>query len=98
MAAFGARVEAGDFAVGRCPDCRREVLTYADEDRRDGGEARRCVHCDGPLNGEPRWIDAADLAALGYEVDSGRGEGGGCTACSSGGCAVQSVNERRGVR
>lgn len=90
-------LEAGDFAVGCCRECRREVLAYPDGDPGRGAEARRCIHCDERLTGELRWIDVADLAALGYEIDSGPNGGAGCASCSSGGCAVKSVNERSGA-
>lgn len=91
-------LEAGDFAVGSCRECRRDVLTYPDADPRSGSEARRCIHCDERLTGELRWIDVADLTALGYVIDSGREDAGGCASCAGGGCAAKSVDEGRWVR
>jgi hypothetical protein len=91
----GVFLEAGDFAVGHCRECRREVLTYPDGDGPREG-VRRCLHCDERLAGELRWIDVADLDRLGYEIDSGQDAGAGCTSCATG-CVVRSVTERRGV-
>ena len=44
-ATAGVFLEAGDFALGRCSECRREVLTYPDNDSGLPG-VRRCLHCD----------------------------------------------------
>ncbi len=97
MSAAGAVfLEAGDFAVGRCRECRRDVLTYPDGDELREA-VRRCLHCDDRVDGELRWVDVADLDRLGYEVDSGRDEGAGCTSCATG-CAVRAVTETKGVR
>ena len=95
-AAAGPRSEPGDFAVGRCPECRREVLTYPDgEEPRQG--VRRCLHCDERLEGELQWVDVADLDRLGYEIDSDQDAGSGCTSCATG-CGVRTVTERKGDR
>ncbi|HSD10001.1 MAG TPA: hypothetical protein VLF14_03400 [Candidatus Binatia bacterium] len=94
-AARGVFLEAGDFATGHCTECRREVLTYPDE--RPGEEGvRRCLHCDMHLAGELRWIDVADLGALGYAVDSGEDAAGGCATCANG-CVVRTVTGRGGA-
>jgi len=90
-------LEAGDFAVGHCRECRREVLTYLDDARPGDEGVRRCLHCDERVGGELRWVDVADLGPLGYEVDSGEDTAGGCATCTNG-CVVRPVNERRGVR
>jgi hypothetical protein len=90
-------LEAGDFAAGRCPECRREVLTYSDGGGPGAESVRRCLHCDTRVVGELRWIDVADLEALGYVVDSGEDTGGGCATCANG-CVVRTVSERRGER
>ncbi|MGH7896577.1 MAG: hypothetical protein ACREQQ_01400 [Candidatus Binatia bacterium] len=89
-------LEAGDFAVGQCSVCRRDVLTYSDG---EGSRERRCIHCDQRLGGELRWVDVADLERLGYTLDSD-GRGGGCVSCTAGGCATQASpsRERRGDR
>jgi len=92
----GVFLEAGDFAVGRCPECRREVLTYPDGDE-PGQTVRRCLHCDERLEGELRWVDVADVGRLGYEIDSAPDADAGCTSCASG-CVVRTVTERRGLR
>jgi hypothetical protein len=91
-ATTGVFLEAGDFAMGRCRECRREVLTYPDG---DPDSLRRCIHCDELVSGELRWIDVADLGPLGYEVDGGEGGGGGCATCASG-CVVRSVSQKKG--
>jgi hypothetical protein len=77
--------DEGDFAVGRCAFCERDVLTYPDGDPSAPG-ARRCIHCDDRVRGSLRWIDAADLEALGYGVDSGE-DPAGCETCANGSCA-----------
>ena len=77
-------LESGDFAAGRCKFCAREVLTYP----AGGDEAvYRCIHCDERIV-ELRWVDAADLEALGYAVDSGEPATGCATCTSGGGCAT----------
>lgn len=90
-------LEAGDFAVGHCGECRREVLTYSGDARPGEDAVRRCLHCDERLVGELRWIDVADLASLGYQIDSGEDEAqGGCTSCASG-CVVRAMKQGGGA-
>ena len=79
-------LEAGDFAVGRCSVCRRQVLTYPDGAQQS--TVRRCLHCDQAVGGELRWVDVADLETLGYVLTSD-GSGGGCVSCSAAGCATK---------
>ncbi len=79
-------LETGDFAVGRCSVCGREVLTYPDGAQQS--TVRRCIHCDQSLRGELRWVDVGDLEALGYAIEAD-GKGGGCVSCSSSGCATK---------
>ena len=86
---------SGDFAAARCKLCEREVITYPVGDP-TSPEARRCIHCDGRVGGDIRWIDAADLAALGYDVDSGEDAAGCATCTSGGGCATRAADERKG--
>jgi hypothetical protein len=88
-------LEVGDFAAGRCPECRREVLTYPDTCGPAAESVRRCLHCDTRVAGELRWIDVTDLGALGYVVDSGEDAGGGCATCANG-CVVRTLSEKRG--
>ena len=90
-ASAGVFLETGDFAVGRCPECRRDVLSYPDDET-----TRRCLHCDERLTGELRSVDVADLERLGYEIDSGEDAAGGCTSCATG-CVVRSLTEKKGV-
>ena len=80
--------DAGGFAVGRCGECGREVLSYPDWDAAAGVEVRRCLHCDERLAGL-RWVDAADLEPLGYSVDDAAAESG-CASCATGGCRSKS--------
>jgi hypothetical protein len=87
----GVFLETEDFVVGRCPECRRDVLTYPDGDPEG---VRRCIHCDERLAGELRGVDVADLGTLGYEVDGGEGAGGGCATCANG-CVIRSVSARK---
>ncbi len=93
-ASAGVFLEAGDFALGRCPECRREVLTYPDDDGPGAGGVRRCLHCGEGLTGELRWVDVADLEVLGYVVDSGEDAGSGCATCATG-CTVRALGERK---
>ena len=86
-ATAGVFLEAGDFALGRCSECRREVLTYPDDDSGLPG-VRRCLHCDERLAGELRRVDVGDLEELGYVIDSGEDTGGGCATCATG-CIVR---------
>ena len=87
----------GDFAAGRCRFCEREVVTYPVGDP-SSPEARRCIHCDEKIAGELRWIDAADLAGLGYDVDSGEAAAAGCATCTSGGGCATDADETKRVR
>lgn len=82
-----ALLEAGSFAVGRCRECAREVVTYPDWEGEV--EVRRCLHCDGRL-GDLRRVDAGELEALGYAVRlPDEPDGGGCASCATGGCGVR---------
>jgi hypothetical protein len=93
-ATSGVFLEAGDFALGRCPECRREVLTYPDDEGDGAPGVRRCLHCDERLTGELRWVDVGDLEELGYVVDAGEDTGGGCATCATG-CVVRPGGSRR---
>lgn len=77
-----------DFAVVRCRPCGRDVLTYPDPQREEP-QLRRCAHCDERASGELRWVGVAELAALGYVLDSGEDAESGCTSCGTGGCGVR---------
>ena len=93
-ATAGAFLEAGDFALGRCSECRREVLTYPDDENGSSPGVRRCLHCDERLAGELRWVDVGDLEELGYVIDSGEDTGGGCATCATG-CVVRAGGSKR---
>lgn len=84
----GALHAPEDFAIVRCRECERDVLTYPDP-RPDEPALRRCAHCDERASGELRWVGVADLAALGYVLDSGEDPEKGCTSCGSGGCGTR---------
>jgi hypothetical protein len=76
---------SASFPTARCNLCERNVLTYVDLE--GAGDARRCVHCDGPVGAELRWIDASELEAQGYSFGApaaanGGGCGSGCGTCS----------------
>ena len=86
-----------DFAAARCRFCEREVITYPVGDP-SSPEARRCIHCDEKIAGELRWIDAADLEGLGYDVDSGEAAATGCATCTSGGGCATGADETKRVR
>jgi hypothetical protein len=68
---------SSSFPTARCDVCDRYVLTYVDFD--DVRESRRCVHCDGAVGADLRWINASELEAEGYQF-------GAPAAASSGGC------------
>jgi hypothetical protein len=74
------------FPTARCAACDRHVLTYLDFE--DAAELRRCVHCDGAVGGDLRWINAAELEADGYQfgappaASSAGGCSSGCGTCS----------------
>jgi len=87
-AAASIFLEAGDFAVGRCSVCGRDVLTYPDGSGPEESTVRRCLHCDQSIRGELRWVDVGDLEVLGYAVETD-GQGGGCVSCSTSGCATK---------
>ncbi len=73
------------FPMARCEPCDRTVLTYAALD--DAGlERRLCVHCDGEIADELRWVSATELEDSGYQFGApapkkacGCGNGGGCS-------------------
>lgn len=82
-------LDSEEFAVGRCPECRRDVLSYPHWSDERAGEVRRCVHCDGRLSGELRPVEAGELGALGYELAAPSTGGSGCVSCVRGGCGVK---------
>lgn len=81
--------ETSTFPTAQCDRCGKIVLTYVALDD-DGAEARRCAHCDDPIDGELSWISAEQLEAQGYEIGyRPREEGGGCEGGCGGGCSVK---------
>jgi hypothetical protein len=57
---------ATDFPVTHCRACDREVPCYLDLDAADQ-EIARCLECSTPADPTAvRWLDLADLEALGY--------------------------------
>ncbi len=76
---------SSSFPTARCDVCDRYVLTYVDFD--GATEFRRCVHCDGAVGADLRWINASELEAEGYQFGapaaaSGGECGSGCGTCS----------------
>jgi hypothetical protein len=56
----------GEFPVGHCAGCKKEVLTAVVPDER-GGERRHCVHCEAELDpGLLRWVSGEELERVGY--------------------------------
>ena len=79
------------FPTARCEPCDKSVLTYVTLDER-GGEVRCCVHCDGPIVENLRWLTASELESEGYEIGYRPREeksGGGCSAGGCGTCATR---------
>ena len=66
------------FPTARCAACDRYVLTYVAFE--GDVELRNCVHCDGTVGADLRWINASELEAEGYQF-------GAPAPSSSGGCA-----------
>jgi hypothetical protein len=78
-----------DFPVSHCAVCGRDVLTHLALDAR-GDEHRLCLHCDAEMDpAEVRWVLAAELATLGYEV-AGQSRGCGSGGCGGGSCGSRS--------
>jgi hypothetical protein len=77
---------SSSFPTAKCTACDRHVLTYVAFD--GDAESRCCVHCDGVVDGDLRWINATELEAEGYQfgtpsaAKSGGGCGSGCGTCS----------------
>jgi hypothetical protein len=73
------------FPTARCAACDRYVLTYVAFE--GDVELRNCVHCDGIVDADLRWINASELEAEGYQFgapapSSGGGCASGCGTCS----------------
>jgi len=72
-----------EFLLASCPQCAKSVLTHiVDFDDADN-EIRRCIHCDGEVDGDWRVVPAASLDDYGYGLVEARGcgNGGGCSSC-----------------
>jgi hypothetical protein len=69
---------SSSFPTARCAACDRYVLTYIAFE--GDVEVRNCVHCDGTVDADLRWINASELEAEGYQF-------GAPAPSSSGGCA-----------
>jgi hypothetical protein len=77
------------FPTAHCAACDRVVLTHVIYDN-DAGQ-RRCVHCDGPVGADLRWISAGALEAEGYYFGpppAAEDAAGGCTT-GCGTCATR---------
>jgi hypothetical protein len=56
----------GEFPVGHCARCDRDVLAGILLDER-GDERRQCVHCEAELEPDAlRWVSEAELERVGY--------------------------------
>jgi hypothetical protein len=71
------------FPTARCEPCDKSVLTYVALDER-GGEVRYCVHCDGAIVEDLRWLTASELESEGYEIGYRPGEAKPASGCSTG--------------
>lgn len=84
------------FPTARCAPCAKSVLTYVTLDER-GDEIRCCVHCDGAIVEDLRWLTASELEAEGYEIgyrpqdkpEDKPKSGGGCDSGGCGSCATR---------
>jgi len=75
------------FPLAHCAACDKPVLTCLALGG-DGGEHRRCVHCDSAVVGEIEWVDAAELERTGYYIGAPPAQAGGCgSGCGS--CAAR---------
>ena len=76
------------FPTARCAVCDRHVLTYVAFE--GDVELRNCVHCDGVVEADLRWINASELEAAGYQFGApAPSPGGGCSS----GCGTCSVRK-----
>ncbi len=58
----------GEFPLGHCARCDKEVLVVVAVDER-GEDRRRCMHCEAELDPEDlRWVAEAELERVGYAV------------------------------
>lgn len=78
---------SSSFPTARCAVCDRYVLTYLDFE--SAAELRRCVHCDGAVDGNLRWINASELEAEGYRFGAPAASGGGGCDSGCGSCSVR---------
>ena len=87
--------DTSSFPLAPCAPCGKTVLTYVALDG-GGDEARFCIHCDGAIGSDLRWVTAAELEADGYEIGYQPGErtekSGGC---SSGGCGTCATSQKK---
>jgi len=75
------------FPTARCAVCDRYVLTYVAFE--GDVESRNCVHCDGIVEAELRWINASELEAAGYQFGAPAPASGGGCASGCGTCSVR---------
>ena len=90
----------GDFPVGHCARCEKEVLAGVVLDPH--GDARRCcVHCDAELDPAMlRWVPEVELERVGYAAwrePAGCGSGGcGAGRCGRGAAVSHRTNQTEG--
>lgn len=80
---------SSSFPTARCAVCDRYVLTFVAFE--GDAESRCCVHCDGVVGADLRWINASELEAEGYQFGAPQAAaaGGGCSS----GCGTCSVRK-----
>jgi hypothetical protein len=75
----------GEFPVGHCARCEKDVLVGVSLDER-GEERRRCVHCEAELDPALlRWVSESELDGVGYAAWT-EGEHCGRPDCGGGRC------------
>jgi hypothetical protein len=78
---------SASFPTARCAACDRYVLTYVAFE--GDVETRNCVHCDGAVGSDLRWINASELQAEGYQFGAPAPASGGSCASGCGTCSVR---------
>ncbi len=61
-------VSDAGFLFASCAACDKEVLTHVVAFDEEGGEIRRCVHCDGEVGGRWHLVAAGELEERGYNL------------------------------
>jgi len=87
-----AVLNSSSFPTARCEVCDSYVLTYLSFNDHEQ-EQRLCIHCDGLIESELRWVTAQDLEEEGYSIGSSaakrRGAGCGSAGGTCGTCSTR---------